>query len=500
MVNKYSVQQLNRLSEHREVWSWGCGFRFGLMVNNYYNETFMKRIVGLIDSNVNNQNKSRVINDKEIRIHAPNIIKNRDKKILLIISSDAIKEIYDVAKEKYKDMDIIYSVYPSIYYNKSRIIKNICSKLPLRRCMLFYVGSNNSQPHENAEAIRKYLNQEYEGRKYKIIYLTDYFCKVPIGVKQISLADVQKKASLCRIVQFYYWYAVSKYIMYESTSIDKYREGQIKIYLNHGTIPLKNVRDTLGQPEDITYAVCPGEGCSRFYFEQYLVPYEKLIFAMQPRVKELFIDACSLVNRVFASMNKQVILWLPTFRKIARKDNSERTDSSVPNPIIELLQSAMMKTIQETLRHNNQILIIKCHPREKEEFDKVRQYENVIISTDSELLVKGINTYQLMNRSDAMISDYSGVTFEYLFLDRPIGYYIPDFDSYSRGFSVDNVLDYMPGTRMRTAEDLIDYFNDLKESRDEFRSQRNELKENLFGNIDAANGARDLIHFLDGEK
>lgn len=500
MVNRYSVEQLNHLSEKREVWCWGCGFRFGLMINEYSQEPFLKRAVGLIDSNEKNQNKTRKIGNKDVLIYSPIVIKSKGKKILLIISSDAVKEIYNFAKEIYQDMDVIYSLYPTVYYNKSNWIKKICCKLPFRRSILFYVGSNNSQPHENADAIQKYIEEEYKGKKYKIVYLSDYPCDMPIGVKQISLSDIRNKANLFKIVRYYYWYSVSKYIMYESTAIDKIRKNQLKIYLNHGTIPLKKVSDVLAQPEDLSYAVCPGEGCAKFYVEQYAVPYEKLIFAMPPRVNQIFVDACEKVDTVLNSKDKQLILWLPTFRKLERGDKSERRDSSVENPIITLLQSSDMKVLQDRLEKNNQVLVFKCHPREKEEFENKNRYKNVIVISDCELIEKGMNTHQLMNRANAMISDYSGVTFEYMLLDREIGYFIPDYDEYSRGFSVDNALDYMPGIKMRNVDELLYFLDELKNGSDRFKNQRNQLKEKLFGNVDAKSGAKDLLQFLDGEK
>lgn len=500
MVNRYSVEQLNHLSKKREVWCWGCGFRFGLMIKEYSQEPFLKRAVGLIDSNEKNQNKTRKIGNKDVIIYSPNVIKSEGKKILLIISSDAVNEIYNFAKEIYQDMDIIYSLYPTVYYNKSNWIKKICCKLPFRRSLLFYVGSNNSQPHENADAIQKYIEEEYKGKKYKIVYLSDYPCDMPIGVKQISLSDIRNKANLFKIVRYYYWYSVSKYIMYESTAIDKIRENQVKIYLNHGTIPLKKVKDVLAQPEDLSYAVCPGEGCAKFYVEQYAVPYEKLIFAMPPRISQIFVDACEKVDTVLNSKNKQLIVWLPTFRKLERGDKSERKDSNAENPIIELLQSSAINQIQNVLKKNNQILVVKFHPREKEAFNIEGRYENVIVISDYELIESGINTHQLMNRANAMISDYSGVTFEYMLLDREIGYFIPDYDEYSRGFSVDNALDYMPGIKMKNVDDLLSFFYELKEGSDSFRNQRNKLVEKLFGDIDAKSGARELLQFIDGVK
>lgn len=501
MIKRYSVNRINKISDNREIWCWGCGFQYGRMIKTYSDEVFVCRIQGLIDSNKELHGTKREINGKTIFVHDPEVIlRNKEKKYLLILSSDAYEGIYAKANTIFKGIDIIYIVYPRFYSGLSNLLQYIFCKMRLKRQLLFYVGSNGSQPKDNADEIVRYLQEEYTGAPYDLVYLTDYYCEVPKGVKQISLSDIRSKSNIFKVLKYHYYYSRAKYIFFENESTEKVRSDQKTFYLNHGTIPLKYVKDALKQPKSLNYAVCPGIGCTRFYEEQYSVNKDKLIYMMPPRVRRLFVDESEKVDKLFETEGMQMILWLPTFRKIERGDKSERRDSKVENPLLELIHSDSINYIDDALRCSEQRLVIKCHPREKDDLAIGRRFTNIIVVTDEEIEKNGINTHNLMNRADAMISDYSGVTFEYMLLDRPLGYYIPDLEEYSRGFSVSAPLTYMPGTQMRCSLELKFFFDTVKTEKDEFADKRRTLVQSLFGGIEPQKGAEELIDFLDEEK
>ena len=55
----------------------------------------------------------------------------------------------------------------------------------------------------------------------------------------------------------------------------------------------------------------------------------------------------------------------------------------------------------------------------------------------------------MLGSSDALITDYSSVYFDYLLLDKPIGFTVDDMELYikDRGFIFNNPEEYMPGKR-----------------------------------------------------
>jgi CDP-glycerol glycerophosphotransferase (TagB/SpsB family) len=115
----------------------------------------------------------------------------------------------------------------------------------------------------------------------------------------------------------------------------------------------------------------------------------------------------------------------------------------------------------------------------------------------NELLRKGgINLYQLIAETDALITDYSSVAFDYLLLDRPIGYTLDDFDEYTPGFVVENPLDYMPGKKIWSTEDFLEFMSDMANGNDIFADQREKLRNYIHTYQDNRNSAR-LLDILD---
>ena len=96
-----------------------------------------------------------------------------------------------------------------------------------------------------------------------------------------------------------------------------------------------------------------------------------------------------------------------------------------------------------------------------------------------------------------MITDYSGIAFEYMLLKRPICYVITDMKEYFRGFAVDHPFDYMPGVKVQTLSELLNFLESVRLGMDEYQKERNNLIKQLFGENRYKNGAKELIAALD---
>lgn len=112
------------------------------------------------------------------------------------------------------------------------------------------------------------------------------------------------------------------------------------------------------------------------------------------------------------------------------------------------------------LEKHNAAIVYKLHPIEQTAFSG-RNFEmgdRCFELTDRELFFHDIRYGELLNAFDVMVSDYSSIAFDYLLLDRPIVYLLPDFDEYknAKGFVFSNIDDFMPGEKVGRFEGLLD--------------------------------------------
>jgi len=68
------------------------------------------------------------------------------------------------------------------------------------------------------------------------------------------------------------------------------------------------------------------------------------------------------------------------------------------------------------------------------------------VTVDEDDLVRaGVGLYALLGASSGLVTDYSSVWVDYLLLDRPLAFLVPDRASYARTLHPADVLDWVPG-------------------------------------------------------
>ena len=92
----------------------------------------------------------------------------------------------------------------------------------------------------------------------------------------------------------------------------------------------------------------------------------------------------------------------------------------------------------------------------------------------------GIDNYRLMKDADALISDYSSVAYDYLHLDRPIGYTLDDMEHYKVGFIIDNPSELMAGHIIYNKKQFINFIEDVINNKDPYKEERRKLFDKVF--------------------
>lgn len=345
----------------------------------------------------------------------------------------------------------------------------------------------------NGGALYQYLIRNEFNKKYKIVWLIKNKKRkiekksLPNNVKIVSMYG----PSIARD----YYNCVGQWFFYDCCFLKKIKKNQIHVYLGHATRAMKNCRGLVDVPDYIDYIISSSEFNNQLMSDIYKSDISKFVVTGFP-VNDCLFDSnyasSSLIKR--QDLKKQ-IMWMPTFRGTAFSDN--RDDGRLINetglPLIDTFED--YNRLNLLLKEQNIRLIIKFHQAQNMEDIKVSSTENITLLSPELIKKNNYNTYELMAQSDALISDYSSVSFDFLLLDRPIAYVLSDYNEYKLGFAVDNPKDYMPGNYIYVFQDLCNFFEMVSNDNDECKVQREKVRDTIHKYKDGYSCKR-IIDFL----
>lgn len=321
---------------------------------------------------------------------------------------------------------------------------------------------------DSSKVLYDYL-QKNGKRKYKFIWLVDN----PQKYKQLKLNNT-KFININKPISLKYLYHVitSKYLMFcnrEIRWIDL--KKQIVISLTHG-IPIKSCKGKFPKETTFNYLLATSEKEKTIIANEYCSPIEKCFVANLPRNDLLFEENHKV--KTFLKDYQKVIVWLPTYRK---HKNVDIIDSS-KNNTIPLLSEKDLINLNKKLSQNKDILILKFHPAEDLSKFKSKEYSNIIIMSQEDLNKLNIHLYSLLAHTDALLTDYSSVSLDYILKDKPIGYVLDDINEYknNRGFCIDDIEEVIAGQKIYTPRDLFNFIDDVSNGIDKYQTKRTKVK------------------------
>lgn len=205
------------------------------------------------------------------------------------------------------------------------------------------------------------------------------------------------------------------------------------------------VAKAMSMHKNYDFVIAPSEKTAEFYCEAFGCGKEKIIIASLPRVdvisngKSRYEEFIKLNPQY---KNKKLIAYLPTFR-----DND----------------SVYIKKLFDVFKNNKDYaLIVSPHPATK---------------VSEEYTFKGkFSTYDLAKLSDGIISDYSATAIECSLLNKPLWFYVPDYEQYKaeKGLNIE-IKDEFSEACFEDEKDVLnavrnsDYdFDNLKRFSDKF--------------------------------
>ncbi len=323
----------------------------------------------------------------------------------------------------------------------------------------------------NAGEVYRYLLKKKYNEKYKMIWLVN-------GKKRYQLPKnvkvVPKKGFNLRR---YYYMRVSRYQLWDNEAIEKRRKDQCNVFLMHSGMGLKNTKNIYSAPSNIDYLITTSEGVKPILCYQLSVDPLKAVVTGLPRNDVLFEKHPEELKKIKAIGFDKIILWMPTFRKHSSQiRNDSSRNYALGLPII--YDEKQLNNLNDVLKENNVGLIIKLHPAQDiSSLNISDNLSNIIFLTSQRAEELELHVYELMTETDALLSDYSSVSFDYMLLDKPIGFTIDDIESYKIGFSVENPLYYMAGNKIYTYEELVDFIVSVKKNEDNYKEERHKIND-----------------------
>lgn len=337
---------------------------------------------------------------------------------------------------------------------------------------------------DNVRAFYDYLIENGYNRDYKIVVsINDYKDYVNHEPENVLFLD-NKSGIKYFIKAKYAFYCFGKYPIKPSKS-------QMVINLWHG-MPLKRVGNMEQGLEHIDYnyftkIISTAEIFNPILMKCFNCDSKQVIITGQPRNDEMFRKNPILDNSVRRGAEK-VILWLPTFREEQKK---------FP---VSILDESQADILNEILKEHNTRLIIKIHPLQQIS-GELKKYSYIEFINQEQLNRAQITVYGLLRASDALITDYSSVYFDYMMLNRPIAFTVDDIEQYrcERGFTFDNPYEYMPGAKLKTNEELETFILNVINGVDEFKKDRENLNYRIHKYNDG-NSAERIAEFVFGRQ
>ena len=341
------------------------------------------------------------------------------------------------------------------------------------------VFESNPEFSCNTYPVYKYLvDEKHINERYEIVWLVKNKEKyADAALPNHRFLEYSKPDDPLKKKFEYLWtLATASALVYSNRLLGKYSKSQYSLCLMHG-MPLKRTQD-IYRIDDL----CDNVVCISDFFEDDLadgfgISKDKLLRVDFPRNDLLFTHKPVPDILKYKKYNK-VFVWLPTYRKNRFQQQYDIEENATGLPLLKNTED--LERVNEWLHQNKCLLIIKPHPIHAKQLKELKM-SNIRVLTDRMLAAKDVQTNELLGCSDAMITDYSTVYYDYLLTDKPIGLTTDDVNEYieKRGFFYDDVYSVLKGVHIGDVDAMLGFFRDVKNGVDEKYEERLEMKRRL---------------------
>lgn len=388
-----------------------------------------------------------------------------------------------------------------------RLIKNILGKtikclyrmtyrfIPTNKKTVLFIAFHGRGYTDNPRSLYEYMIKQDRFKDYRFIWAIKNHKQKKIDIAGAKVIEYFSIPYFYYLARSHYWVVNCKLPMYVLK-----KKNQVYLQTWHGT-PLKKLAYDIEVPEGTTfyrsgmtedmmhetyrqdvekynYMISPSAFTTEVFQSAFRINKERLIETGYPRNDLLsnysLEDVLQIKKQLGIPLDKKVLLYAPTWR-----DNSYVTKGYTFK--LEVHFDKWQKALQD-----DYVVIFKPHYLIVNDFD-IDQFKGFVYFVPPEEDIR--NLYII---SDALITDYSSVFFDYAILNRPIYFYMYDLASYRdelRGFYLDIYQD-LPG-KIIEDENLL-----LEEMKKPFDYQKMSLFNQKFNNHEDGLASQRVVNIV----
>lgn len=386
-----------------------------------------------------------------------------------------------------KNINILLRKLAKYVFNRlDNVLISFFSLLPVKKN--YIVLESEGDFWDNARAFYEYLIDNSYNNKYKIIWIV-HDPKIYPREKNVIFAS--RHSLGINLKADYYIARSSCFLFTHPYWLKKWRSDQTVINMTHSSMMLKaGGKNNLSNRYD--YMMCASKSVKEVKMKALSCKENQVIILGAPRIDLLYKKTKSIKKIIPNYNGEKFILSMSTFKQAKGWKDSDIVDKYSLNVIKTQKE---INALNEFLKINKLYLIIKIHHLQDTSCINLDQLDRIIYLQDGDLQEKDIQLYELLGEADALLTDYSSVFYDYLLVERPIGFLIADIEDYSRGFCVDNAKEEMVGDKIKNINQLYDFIVSVNKSIDLYKSERKRIKDRVHLYQDEKNCER-LLEWL----
>jgi len=369
--------------------------------------------------------------------------------------------------------------------------------IPKKKNVLVFGDRAGRRFADNSRHLFIYLNENH--KEFKCVWITK-------SKELVSYLNNKKYIAYeCNSLKGLYYALIANYHLYTFVEDDVHRiitEFSKSILLWHGVLPkkLKKINFTTSyishyiNRKNNKYFVYPNKELANHITDRFPKDKYELLISNLPRniifqknnIQSNTVrtdDEIKFINDL-KKENKKIFGYFPTWR------------SNGMELFIDVRNLDNLKKTNKILKKNNSLILIKKHMNSEvddknvlynSEIEKISKYLSKLdgfkfISYDFDL-------NSILESCDVLITDYSGVMFDFLYLDRPIILYVPDYDEFKKnnGFVFDPVKNNFSNVAYnlnQLNENINKYFINNLNFKNMHQTQRKNIKKIIFTQSD----------------